>query len=150
MAKTKKSVVRAKRVRTTNKHLPTTKIERKAKPKKAEKPVSIEVGVIPASAYSAEPIEAPNPSWIHRMKVNFPNGVKHLMKVLNAHDLYTFGDACDDFHKNPEPFRMFFKSTGLETETENTLEVLQLKLVQGFKKVEAELIEHGMGEDIII
>lgn len=143
MAKTKTNVVRAKRVRTANKHLPTTKTERKAKPKKAEKPISVEVGIIPSPAYSAEPIESPDSKWIHRMKVFTPHGVKHFMRVLLAHGFYTFDDACSDYHEKPEPFQMFFKSVGLPTETENTLEVLQSKLVAGFRKVEEELVQYG-------
>lgn len=142
MAKTKTNVVRAKRVRTANKHLPI-KTKGSTKLAKAEKPISEEVGFIPIPTYSAEPIESPDSKWIHRMKSLHPNGVKHFMHVLQAHGLYTYEDACSDYHENPEPFRMFFKSTGLETETENTLEVLQLKLVQGFKKVETDLIQHG-------
>ena len=118
-------------------------IDKPANNKKAAKPESVEVGVITTTASFGETIESPNPSWIHKMKVFYPNGVKHFMRVLLAHGFYTFDDACSDFHKNPEPFRMFFKSTGLETETENTLEVLQIKLLQGFRKVEEELVQYG-------
>ena len=135
---------------TKNKHLPTSKTERKPKVKKAEKPASEEIGFIPAPVFSAEPIESPDSKWIHRMKVFFPNGVKHFMRVLLAHGFYTFDDACSDYHINPEPFQMFFKSVGLPTETENTLEVIQSKLVPGFKKVENDLIEHGIAEVVTI
>jgi hypothetical protein len=148
--KTRNHLVRVKKTGTNNKHLPTkTKGKTKlAKLAKVEVLISEEVGIITTPVFSAEPIESPDSKWIHRMEKDFPNGVKHLRKVLKAYGFYTFDDACRDYHENPEPFRMFFKSTGLALDTENTLEVLQLKLVQGFKKVEAELSEHGMGEEI--
>lgn len=144
MAKTKTNIVRTKKVRAKNKHLPKKTNGRTSKAQKGDNPASEEVGIILLPVVSAEPITPPEPSWIHRMKVNFPNGVKHFMHVLNAHDLHTFEDACDDIHKDQTPFAMFFKSVGLSMETENTLEVLQLKLVQGFRKVEEELVQHGL------
>lgn len=151
MTKIKNKIVRTKRVRTTNKHLPTSsKKELKQKEEKLPKTVSEEVGIITTLAFSAEPIESPDSKWIHRMKVFYPNGVKHFMRVLLAHGFYTFDDACSDYHINPEPFQMFFKSVGLPTETENTLEVIQSKLVLGFKKVENDFIEHGIAEVVTI
>ena len=140
MAKTRHIV----RVRKTgsNKHLPRN-TKGSTKLAKAEKPISEEVGFIPIPTYSAEPIESPDSKWIHRMKVFHPHGVKHFMRVLLAHGFYTFDDACDDMHKDQTPFAMFFKSVGLPTETENTLEVLQIKLLQGFRKVEEELAQYG-------